>query len=136
LRQIEMTGVACEVSDNQWCEHPYYRPTEAIEQLKAKEKRWICGQGPCSPAARNAAFGLIESISQPAVEAARRASSGQRAKTTGQGSWPEAPLGLEDSRLSGRCNLINIKVETGGYVIRMMRRDVDRSQPAHEGHCG
>ena len=45
LRQIEVTGAACEVSDNQWCEHPDYRATEAIKQLKADEKRWICGQG-------------------------------------------------------------------------------------------
>ena len=40
LGQIEVTAAAREIGDDQRREHPDHRPTDAIEQLKANEKRW------------------------------------------------------------------------------------------------
>src|SRR6516162_5383527 len=45
LGQIEVTAATREIGDDQRREHPDHRPTDAIEQLKANEKRRICGQG-------------------------------------------------------------------------------------------
>jgi len=45
LGQIEVTAATREIGDDQRREHPDHRPTDAIEQLKANEKRRVCGQG-------------------------------------------------------------------------------------------
>jgi len=45
LGQIEVTAAAREIGDDQRREHPITAPLMLIEQLKANEKRRICGQG-------------------------------------------------------------------------------------------
>jgi len=33
------------VGSDEYREHADYRPADAIQQLKANKKQWICGQG-------------------------------------------------------------------------------------------
>jgi len=45
LSQIESTRPMRKVGSDEYREHADYRRTDAIKQLKADKKQWVCGQG-------------------------------------------------------------------------------------------